>query len=101
MVACPRPSPGALRRPSLEVADIVRAHGEAFARTHVLTPEQKAVLRDLARCRTAELGGHQDVCADCGHLQGLSYNSCRNRHCPKCQSLAQLRWVVSPRLAPS
>ncbi len=77
----------------LEVADIVRAHGPAFVRAHALTPQQKAVLRDIARCRTAELGGHKDVCAACGHVQSHSYNSCRNRHCPKCQSLAQARWV--------
>ena len=93
MHACPTPSGGAPKRPALEVADIVRARGEAFARTHALTPEQKAVLRDIARCRTAELGGHKDVCSACGHLQALSYNSCRNRHCPKCQSLTQARWV--------
>lgn len=80
-------------RPSLEVADIVRAHGEAFLRAHALTPEQLAVLRDIARCRTAELGGHLDVCTECGHVEGPSYNSCRNRHCPKCQSLAQFQWV--------
>jgi hypothetical protein len=80
-------------RPSLEIADVVRAHGEDFMRTHALTPEQQAVLRDIARCRTAELGGHIDVCAECGHVEGQSYNSCRNRHCPKCQSLAQFRWV--------
>ena len=90
---CPTPSGGAPPRPALELADIVRAHGEAFERTHALTPEQKAVLRDIARCRTAQLGGHRDVCAECGHVDGQSYNSCRNRHCPKCQSLAQLRWV--------
>jgi hypothetical protein len=77
----------------LEVADIVRAHGPAFVRAHALSPQQKAVLRDIARCRTAALGGHKDVCADCGHVQSLSYNSCRNRHCPKCQALAQARWV--------
>lgn len=91
--ACPTPDGGAPKRPRLEVADIVRAHGEAFARAHALTPQQTAVLRDIARCRTAELGGHKDVCAACGHLQGQSYNSCRNRHCPKCQSLSQARWV--------
>ncbi|MFO0592022.1 MAG: IS91 family transposase [Polyangiaceae bacterium] len=84
---------GTRQRPSLEVADIVRAHGEAFARAHALTPQQRAVLRDIVRCRTAELGGHKDVCASCGHVQSLSYNSCRNRHCPKCQSIAQARWV--------
>jgi len=62
-------------------------------RTHTLTPDQLAVLRDIARCRTVELGGHIDVCTNCGHVEGQSYNSCRNRHCPKCQSLAQFHWV--------
>ncbi len=79
-------------RPAVEVADIVRAHGQAFARAHALTAEQTAVLNAIARCRTAALGGHQDVCGTCGHSQ-ISYNSCRNRHCPKCQSLAQARWI--------
>jgi len=76
----------------LEVADIVRAHGEDFARAHVLTPDQHDVLRDIARCRTAVLGGHLDVCNACGYSAN-SYNSCRNRHCPKCQALAQARWI--------
>lgn len=90
---CPAASAGTDARPRLEVADIVRAHGDAFVRDHRLTPQQHAVLRDLRRCRTAELGGHKDTCAACGHIEGLSYNSCRNRHCPKCQSLPQARWV--------
>jgi hypothetical protein len=80
--------------PRLEFADIVRAHGEAFARGRVLRPEQRAALRAIAQCRTAVLGGHLDVCTACG-LERPSYNSCRNRHCPKCQSLAQARWVDS------
>jgi alcohol dehydrogenase len=80
-------------RPALEVADIVRAHGEAFVRTHVLLPEQHAVLRAIQRCRTAELGAHADVCDACGHVE-VAYDSCRDRHCPKCQSLAQARWVA-------
>jgi hypothetical protein len=79
-------------RPALEVADIVRAHGEAFVRTHVLLPEQHAVLRAIQRCRTAELGGHADVCDACGHVE-IAYNSCRDRHCPKCQGLAQAKWI--------
>lgn len=79
--------------PRLEVADIVRAHGQAFVHTHALTPEQKAVLRDIARCRTAALGGHADVCEQCGHVE-ISFHSCRNRHCPKCQSIAQARWLT-------
>jgi hypothetical protein len=80
-------------RPPFEIADVVRVHGEAFARSHVLTPEQAAVLRAVARCRTAALGGHLDVCVDCGH-ERPAYNSCRNRHCPKCQALAQAKWIA-------
>ena len=76
-------------RPAIELADIVRAHGEAFLKSRVLYPEQRAALRDIERCRTAVLGGHLDVCAACAYQQP-SYNSCRNRHCPKCQSLALL-----------
>jgi hypothetical protein len=79
-------------RPAVEVADIVRAHGQAFARVHALTAEQSAVLSAITRCRTSALGGHLDVCDRCGFSE-ISYNSCRNRHCPKCQSLAQARWL--------
>lgn len=62
-------------------------------RAHALTPAQHAVLRDIVRCRTAALGGHADVCDKCGRVE-VSYNSCRNRHCPKCQSVAQARWLT-------
>lgn len=79
-------------RPALELADVVRAHGEVFAQSRALRPEQRAALRAIERCRTAVLGGHLDVCTACGHKQP-AYNSCRNRHCPKCQSLAQARWI--------
>lgn len=85
---------GAPTRPALELADIVREHGEAFRRAHPLSTDQHAVLRAVERCRTAALGGHLDVCLECGRREP-SYNSCRNRHCPKCQSLAQARWVAS------
>ncbi len=61
-------------------------------RAHVLTPDQHAVLRAIVRCRTAALGGHVDVCDSCGLVE-VAYNSCRNRHCPKCQSLSQARWI--------
>jgi hypothetical protein len=85
----------------LELSDIVRLHGEALRQRRVLTPEQHATLRAIERCRTAALGGHLDKCMRCGHEQP-SYNSCRNRHCPKCQGLAQARWVEarSERLLP-
>lgn len=79
-------------RPALELADVVRAYGPTFRQSRTLRPEQRVALRDIERCRTAILGGHLDACAACGHEQP-SYNSCRNRHCPKCQSLAQARWI--------
>ncbi len=79
-------------RPRLEVADIFRQHGYDFRLTHPLSPEQRRVMRAIERCRTAALGGHVEQCDTCGH-QRISYNSCRNRHCPKCQSLAKARWL--------
>ena len=74
-----------MARPLLEVADIFRQHGAAFRATHPLSPEQRRVMRAIAECRTSALGGHVDRCDACG-FQRVSYNSCRNRHCPKCQS---------------
>lgn len=88
------PGVRASERPRLEVAAIVRDHMEAFVRTHAVTPEQHAVLRAIARCRTAALGGYADVCHACGHVE-VGYHSCRNRHCPNCQSLEQARWIES------
>jgi Putative transposase/Transposase zinc-binding domain len=79
-------------RTSHEVADVVRLSGEAFTRAHRLGPEQLRLLRDLARCRTPALGGHLDACEACGESRP-SYNSCRNRHCPKCQAVRQAQWV--------
>ena len=81
-------------RPTLEVADIVRAHGEEFLRANArtLSPAQKRVLRAIEGCRTAALGGHVEECDRCGH-QRIAYNSCGNRHCPKCQCLARAKWL--------
>ncbi len=79
-------------RPPLEVADIFRQYGHDFRLTHPLLPEQRRVMRAIERCRTASLGGHVEQCDACGH-QRIAYNSCRNRHCPKCQSLAKARWL--------
>ena len=95
------PPGNAERRPHLGVDDILRAHGEAFRRNRALAPVQLGVMRAIVACRTAELGGHLDVCLDCGHKRP-SYNSCGNRHCPKCQSLAQDEWIESrkPRILP-
>jgi Putative transposase/Transposase zinc-binding domain len=85
------PSP----QPPLEVADVVRAHGSAFLARYgsVLSSTQRRALRDLAVCRTAALGGHVSHCLDCGHDR-IAYNSCRNRHCPKCQALTRARWLA-------
>jgi len=80
-------------RPTVEVADIVHAQGDVFVEQHPwLSVQQRSVLRAIARCRTAALGGHVDRCDACGH-QAISYNSCRNRHCPKCQAQARARWL--------
>lgn len=83
-------------RPRLEVADIFRSAGEAYRDRYVPTPDQRKVMKAIEECRTAALGGHLDVCTKCGH-QAPAYNSCRNRHCPKCQSLAQARWIEQRR----
>jgi predicted Zn-ribbon and HTH transcriptional regulator len=81
-------------RPTLEVADVVRVHGEEFRRAHAasLSVVQKRVLRAIERCRTAALGGHLERCDQCGHERN-AYNSCADRHCPKCQSLARAKWL--------
>jgi hypothetical protein len=82
-----------LQRPRFEVADVLRTFGEAYRGRYVLTPTQGRALDDLLACRTERLGGHLDVCDRCG-VAVPSFNSCRNRHCPKCQSLRQARWVL-------
>ena len=86
---CHPPGPG---RSKLEVAEVFRGHGEAFRKTHSLTPEQARVMRAIETCRTAALGGHVDVCDRC-QFERPAYNSCRNRHCPKCQNLRQAVWL--------
>jgi len=81
-------------RPAVEVADILHAQGDTFLEQHPwLSVQQRTVLRAIARCRTAALGGHLDRCDACGH-QAISYNSCRNRHCPKCQAQARERELL-------
>ena len=79
----------------LQVADIFRQHGAAFRLTHgaALSPEQRRAMQANEGCRTAALGGHVDECDQCGQ-QVISYNSCRNRHCPKCQALATAQWLA-------
>lgn len=81
-------------RPPCEVADVFRSYGEAYrqARSASMPQSHLRVMRAIETCRTAELGGHVDACTHCG-AQEISYNSCRNRHCPKCQSAAKARWL--------
>ena len=88
-----------MNRPPLEVADLVRAAGPTFIeRTRKwITWQHLKVLRAIARCRTAALGGHLDECTDCAYRPPISYNSCRNRHCPKCQANARDRWLQARR----
>jgi hypothetical protein len=80
---------------TLEVADVFRAYDQPFleAFCHVTSGEQRRVLRDLVRCRTAALGGHVEECNQCGH-RVIAYNSCRNRHCPKCQAATRAAWLA-------
>src|SRR6267378_1019058 len=75
-----------------EVADIFRAYGDAYRATHRLSGQQLRVMQAIETCRTSALGGHLAQCDRCG-AQVVRYHSCGNRHCPKCQTLAKLRWV--------
>jgi putative transposase/transposase-like zinc-binding protein len=83
-----------MNRPALEVADVLRAHGSAYLEAFgdTLSPAQRRALHDLALCRTAALGGHVEACDTCGQ-ERIAYNSCRNRHCPKCQAGTRARWL--------
>jgi hypothetical protein len=85
-----------MTRPLLEVADIVRAQGDRFIQNNFrwIHWAHRKVLRAIARCRTAALGGHRDQCPRCGY-RTTSYNSCRDRHCPKCQSGARDKWILA------
>jgi Putative transposase/Transposase zinc-binding domain len=85
-----------MSRPPLEVADLIRSAGVAFIERNRqwLSWKHVKVLRAIRRCRTAALGGHLDQCTRCGH-RAISYNSCRNRHCPKCQTAARERWIAA------
>jgi hypothetical protein len=82
------------QRPALEVADVLRAHGASYLAAHGphLSRDQVRAVKELALCRTAALGGHTEQCTGCG-TQRISYNSCRNRHCPKCQAGTRAAWL--------
>jgi predicted Zn-ribbon and HTH transcriptional regulator len=79
-------------RGGVELADIFRAHGESYRRNHPLPVSHLKVMQAVERCRSAALGGHLQQCDSCG-FERPAYNSCRNRHCPKCQSLAKVKWL--------
>jgi hypothetical protein len=81
-----------MAQPVWEVADILRRHGDAYRAQHALPAHQLRLMRALQLCRTAPLGGHIERCGHCDQ-QRISYNSCRNRHCPKCQNLARAQWI--------
>src|SRR2546423_8092977 len=82
-------------RPALEVADIFRGHGAAWRSAHAghVSLDQLKMMSAIERCRTAALGGHVARCEDCSHTL-VAYNSCRNRHCPKCQGAAAKEWLA-------
>jgi hypothetical protein len=82
-------------RSALEVADVFRRHGAAYREAHAghLSRSQRRVMGAIETCRSAALGGHVEQCNDCGQLR-IAYNSCRNRHCPKCQGLARAQWLA-------
>lgn len=75
-----------------EVQQIFQLFGEEYRKTHNMSYVQHKAMSAVLKCRTAELGGHTDVCESCGSIE-ISYNSCRNRHCPKCQTIAKERWI--------
>ena len=83
-----------MTRPQLEVAEVFRQHGETFLERYggTLSSEQRRALKEIAVCRTAAMGGHVEACDQCGH-QRIAYNSCRNRHCPKCQATSAAQWM--------
>lgn len=75
-----------------ELQDIFRLYGKQYRATHRVSYDQAKTMSAITNCRTSKLGGHMDVCENCGNIQ-ISYNSCRNRHCPKCQTLSKERWI--------
>lgn len=81
-------------RPRFALADVVRAYGEEYLRTHPSTGAQRRVLRAIANCRTAALGGHLHQCEACSYRR-IAFNSCRDRHCPQCQGKETARWMAA------
>lgn len=80
-------------KPTVEMADIFREHGAAYQKTQGLSYDQIKAMHAIMNCRTSVLGGHKSTCDNCG-VDEISYNSCRNRHCPKCQTIRKLKWIT-------
>lgn len=85
-----------MNRPPFEVADVFRLHGDSYCRQYPISPEQLKVLNLAQSCRTAALGGHLEKCESCA-FERPAYNSCRNRHCPKCQTITKEHWLTDRR----
>lgn len=83
-----------MQRPVYELAEVIKQYKTSFIKKHQPLKQQLSVLNALQKCRTASLGGHVDGCEHCGHVR-ISYNSCRNRHCPKCQGTNKERWILA------
>ena len=81
-----------MARPKYEVADVLKMHWTQIEQLHQLNSWQLRTLGAVKRCRTAEMGGHIDACSQCKNIR-ISYNSCRNRHCPKCQGKKREQWI--------
>ena len=79
-------------RKKAEVADVLDEYGSEYLKTHRLCPDQQKAFQAIVNCRTSFMGGHLQECNQCGHKRPV-YNSCRNRHCPKCQYIKQVQWV--------
>jgi hypothetical protein len=91
--ACGPPSPSEWHHPTgWEVADVFRLYGPDYQRRYAISATQERVITDIIACRTAQLGGHAEPCPNC-RFERFAYNSCRNRHCPKCQTFAQVKWL--------
>ena len=86
--------------PRLELADILRRFAPSYAQAHAVSPFEQRIINDLIACRTASLGGHSEHCTACG-FERQAYNSCRNRHCPKCQTVTKMRWLEARHWAKS
>ena len=83
-----------MSKPQYELAEVIRDYGEDFSKKHAPLKQHLSVLSAIQKCRTAALGGHVDECDNCAHVR-ISYNSCRNRHCPKCQGINRERWIAA------